>query len=151
MRRRQFVTGALGLSIALGTGPVAAADLPSPIGDWRTIDDRTQNPRAIVQVYEQGGLLYGRVKQILDQHYANAVCQHCSGYAENKPVLGLVIMQGLKPDGAQWDGGTILNPEDGKVYRCRIHLSPGGETLLVRGFIGTPMLGRTQTWQRVAG
>jgi len=145
MRRRQFVTGALGLSIALGTGPVAAADRPSPF------DDRTQNPRAIVQVYEQGGLLYGRVKQILDQHYANAVCQHCSGYAENKPVLGLVIMQGLKPDGAQWDGGTILNPEDGKVYRCRIHLSPGGETLLVRGFIGTPMLGRTQTWQRVAG
>lgn len=150
MRRRQFVTGALGLSIALGAGPVLAADLASPIGDWRTIDDHSHKPRAIVQVYERDGLLYGRVKQILDPHYADAVCQHCSGYAANKPVLGLVIIQGLKADGAQWDGGTVLNPEDGKLYRCRIRVAPGGQTLLVRGFIGTPMLGRTQIWQRVA-
>jgi uncharacterized protein (DUF2147 family) len=137
--------------MALGAGPASAAGPSSPVGDWRTIDDHTHKPRAIVRVYEQNGLLYGRVTQILDHHYDGVVCQHCAGYAANKPVLGLVIIQGLKPDGNQWDGGTVLNPEDGKVYRCRMHLAPGGDTLLVRGYIGTPMLGRTQTWQRISG
>lgn len=150
MRRRDFVTGALGLSIALGAGPVAAADVSSPVGDWRTIDDRTNKPRAIVQVYERNGLFYGRVKQILDHHYDGVICQHCAGYAANRPVLGLVLISGLRPEGNAWDGGTILNPENGKIYRCRMHLRAGGEELIVRGYIGTPMIGRTQVWQRLS-
>lgn len=151
MQRRAFVAGGLGLTLALGAGPVAAADLTSPVGDWRTIDDHSHKPRAIVQVYEQNGLLYGRVKEILDHKYDGVICQHCAGYAANKPVLGLVLINGLKPEGQAWDGGTILNPENGKVYRCRVHLASGGETLIVRGYIGTPMIGRTQIWQRMAG
>lgn len=150
MQRRAFVTGAVGLAIALGAGPVVAADLASPVGDWRTIDDHSHKPRAIVQVYERNGLLYGRVKEILDHKYDGVICQHCAGYAANQPVLGLVLINGLKPEGGAWDGGTILNPENGKVYRCRMHLTEGGETLIVRGYIGTPMIGRTQIWQRVA-
>lgn len=153
MRRRDVMAGLLGAaSLALGPQAWAAAtaDLGSPVGDWRTIDDRTKTPRAVVQLYENKGLLYGRVTKILDHKYDGVICQHCAGYAANQPVLGLVLINGLKPEGQAWDGGTLLNPEDGKVYRCRMHLTNGGETLIVRGYIGTPLIGRTQTWQRLS-
>lgn len=153
MLRRDFMAGLAGLGLALAAGPfsAAAADLTSPVGDWRTIDDVTHKPRAIVQVYERDGLLYGRVKEILDHKYDGVTCHDCAGFAAGKPVLGLVLINGLKPMGQAWDGGTILNPENGKVYRCRMHLTEGGEKLIVRGYIGTPMIGRTQTWDRLSG
>ena len=99
--------------------------------------------------FDRGGLLYGKVTGILQSQFAHAVCQNCAGDRQNQPVMGLEILRDMHPDGARWDGGTILNPENGKVYRCRMHLGPDGQTLVVRGFIGTPMIGRTQIWQRM--
>jgi len=127
------------------------AEPASPIGVWRTIDDKTSRARALVQIFARNGLLYGRVTDILDAKYADARCQSCGGDRQNQPVLGLEIIRDMRPDGDQWDGGTILNPETGSVYHCRMHLGPDGQTLVVRGFIGFSLIGRSQTWQRVAG
>ena len=112
MRRRDWLSGAAAIAcaVALGAVPASASDPASPIGVWRTIDDKTNRPRALVQIYARNGLLYGRVTDILDAKYADARCQDCSGDRENQPVLGLEIIRDMKPDGNRWDGGTIINP-----------------------------------------
>jgi uncharacterized protein (DUF2147 family) len=78
-------------------------------------------------------------------------CEKCSGDRKNAPVIGLVIMRGMSPHGAEYDGGDILDPETGSVYRCRLTLSSDGEKLLIRGYLGWSVFGRTQTWIRIEG
>jgi uncharacterized protein (DUF2147 family) len=153
MRRREWLGGVAGFLALQALGPVSAwaSDPASPIGLWRTIDDKTNKPRALVQIVARNGLLFGTVTGILDRKYTDARCQNCSGDRQNQPVLGLEIIRNMRPDGNGWDGGTILNPETGDVYRCRMHLGPNGQTLVVRGFVGISLLGRTQTWQRISG
>ena len=73
----------------------------------------------------------------------------CAGDRQNQSVVGLEIIRDLHPDGDRWRGGTIINPETGDVYHCRFHLGPDGQTLVVRGFIGFSLIGRSQTWQRM--
>jgi uncharacterized protein (DUF2147 family) len=141
------IVGVLALRPALGW----AADPSTVVGVWRTIDDKTNKPRALVQIFERNGLLYGRVIDILDSKYADARCKDCAGDRANQPVLGLEIIRDMQPDGNRWDGGTIINPETGDVYHCRFHLGPDGQTLIVRGFIGFSLIGRSQTWQRMPG
>ncbi len=156
MRRRDWLVGtarlcgAIAVAVMTAWPMMASADqLTSPVGVWRTIDDQTNKPSALVQIFRRDGLLFGRVTGILDRKYTDALCQNCDGDRRNQPVLGLEIMRDMHPDGAQWDGGTILNPQTGKVYHCKMHLGPDGETLVVRGFLGFALIGRTQTWQRV--
>jgi uncharacterized protein (DUF2147 family) len=153
MHRRDWLAGMVGVLVS-GMVPACgawASDLASPIGVWRTIDDKTNKPRALVRIFTRNGLLYGRVTTILDGTHADARCQDCSGDRQNQPVLGLEIIRDMRPDGDHWDGGTILNPETGDVYHCRMHLGPDGQTLVVRGFIGFSLIGRSQTWQRMPG
>jgi uncharacterized protein (DUF2147 family) len=158
MRRREWLAGAVGFACGLGgglagglAGPAWAANLASPIGLWRTIDDKTNKPRALVQIYPRAGLLFGKVTTILDPKYADAQCQNCSGDRHGQPVLGLEIIRDMHPMGDHWGGGTVLNPQTGDVYHCNMHLGPGGETLVVRGYIGFSLIGRSQTWQRMPG
>ena len=153
MHRREWLSGLAATAGVMMVRPIWAwaADPATVIGIWRTIDDKTNKPRALVQIFERNGLLYGRVSGILDSKYANARCQDCSGDRANQPVLGLEIIRNMQPDGNRWDGGTILNPETGDVYHCRFHLGPDGQTLIVRGFIGFSLIGRSQTWQRMPG
>jgi uncharacterized protein (DUF2147 family) len=153
MHRRDWLAGMV-VAVVSGMVPACwawASDPASPIGVWRTIDDKTNKPRALVQIFTRNGLLYGRVTTILDGTHADARCQDCSGDRQNQPVLGLEIIRDMHPDGDRWDGGTILNPETGDVYHCRMHLGPDGQTLVVRGFIGFSLIGRSQTWQRMPG
>jgi uncharacterized protein (DUF2147 family) len=153
MRRREWLAGAAWLAVAQAAGPAVAwaAGPASPLGLWRTIDDQTNKPRALVLIFARDGMLFGRVTSIFDARYADARCQDCAGDRKGQPVIGLEIMRDMKPDGSRWDGGTILNPQTGDVYRCSMHLGPGGETLVVRGFIGFSLIGRSQTWQRMPG
>ena len=130
--------------------PSWGADLSSPVGEWRTIDDNTHQPKAIVKIFETNGKLYGVVEKSLVEHPAHTNCDDCTDDRKGKPIIGLDIIRGLQKDGDQWDGGTILDPENGKVYRCKMTLQNGGQELAVRGFIGISLLGRTQVWQRVS-
>jgi len=121
---------------------------PSPVGLWQTVDDHTGKPRGLVRVFESQGRLYGDVVQILDPDKAGALCVSCTDDRKNKPVQGLQIIRGMQPDGDGWSGGTILDPETGTTYRCSMHLADGGRKLVVRGYVGISLLGRSQTWIR---
>jgi uncharacterized protein (DUF2147 family) len=118
----------LALSLALTTlsPPVRAADLSSPVGEWRTIDDATGAPRALVRIVERDGALVGVVEKPLMAHPAQTRCDACTDDRRGQPIVGMEIIRGLRRDGDGWGGGTILDPENGKIYRCTLALRDGG-------------------------
>ncbi len=120
----------------------------SVTGKWKTIDDQTGEAKSIVEVYERDGKIYGKVIEILNPEKKDAKCQNCKGSDKDKPILGLVIIKGLSKDGNEWSGGQILDPNNGKTYKCTMTLNDANQ-LNVRGYIGISLLGRTQTWTRV--
>lgn len=123
----------------------------SPVGLWKTFDDDSGAAKSLVRIRENQGTLEGRIEKLLDPgDPPDAKCDQCTDERRNLPVLGLLIIRhARKGDGGRWEGGDILDPEDGKVYRLRLTPTPDGRRLEVRGYVGTPLLGRTQTWQRV--
>jgi len=131
------------ISLALAGG--------SPVGKWKTIDDKTNKEKSIVEVYEAGGKIYGKIVQLLQEKDGGAskLCTKCTGADQNKPMIGLVIVKGLKADGDEYTGGTIMDPNDGKVYKCKMEVIAGGAQMKVRGFIGFSLIGRTQMWYKV--
>lgn len=138
----------LGFFLSLGLAVPAFANECSPVGKWRTFDDKTGEAKSIVTISEQSGKLYGQVTEILIVADKNAVCAKCEGDLKDKPVLGLTILSGLEPDGNRWDGGTILEPSTGKTYKASISVIDCGDRLEVRGYRGSRAFGRTQTWVR---
>lgn len=120
----------------------------SPVGIWKTIDDETGKAKSHVEIYEQKGKLYGKVIKILDPKKQNAVCSKCKKDKKNKPILGMVIVEGLEKDGKKWDDGKILDPNKGKIYDVSMELE-SEDKLKVRGYVGFSLLGRTQYWYRV--
>ncbi len=137
----------LGLGLALIT-VAAQAQADSPVGLWRNIDDKTGESKGLIRITENGGALTGRIEAILTKGQEDARCEHCEGDLKDKPVKGMTILQGLRKDKDHWDGGTVLDPNNGKFYKARLKLIEGGKKLELRGYIGTPLLGRTQTWIR---
>jgi uncharacterized protein (DUF2147 family) len=139
------------LAAALALSPAAAwADDASPVGLWKNIDDVTGKPKALIRITESNGVLQGKLEKLFrapDQDQ-NPSCDKCEGVNKDKPILGLMFMWGLKKDGDEYSGGEILDPDNGKVYRSKMVLVEGGKKLKVRGYIGMPMLGRSQTWVR---
>ncbi|MCX5828786.1 MAG: DUF2147 domain-containing protein [Deltaproteobacteria bacterium] len=123
----------------------------SPVGKWKTIDDKTKKEKSIVEIYEANGKIYGKIVQLLQEKDGGAskLCTKCPGADQNKPMIGLVIVKGLAVDGNEYTGGTIMDPNDGKVYKCKIEVTEGGTQMKVRGFIGFSLLGRTQVWHKV--
>lgn len=148
---RSAVTVSL-VSAFLCTAALAAIDARGPVGKWRTIDDDSGKPRAIVEIDSSDGELHGKIVKLLNQP-ADApppVCDECEGPRHGKPVLGMTVLWGLAKDGDEWTDGKILDPESGDIYDASIQLSEDGQTLKVRGYLGISLLGRTQTWQRVS-
>lgn len=125
----------------------AAAD-PNPVGLWRTVDDHTHKPRGIVRIYEENGVFFGRIETSFDSEERAGHCEKCTDDRKGAPIVGLVIMRGITRHGAQYQGGEILDPDTGSIYRCRFTLSGDGDKLFIRGFLGIALLGRTQTWFR---
>jgi len=130
--------------------PALALAQNTPVGLWKTIDDDGKTAKSLVRISEQGGTLVGSIDKLLDPtSTADAKCDKCSDDRKDKPVLGLQIIRGVKAeDGGVWGGGEILDPNNGKTYRTRLKPVDGGKKLEVRGYIGTPLFGRTQTWVR---
>ena len=139
------------LALALLAAALPAfADSASPVGLWKNIDDKTGKPKAEIRISETNGVLQGRIEKLFrpaDQDQ-NPICDKCDGADKGKPILGLSIINGMRKDGDEYNGGTILDPENGKVYKSKMKLEDGGRKLDVRGYIGVPMLGRSQTWVR---
>jgi len=148
--RTTFKTLLLALPLSVAAVVAQAADT-SPVGRWQTIDDETGKPKSIVQIEQAAnGTLSGKVVEILQSnHGPNPLCDKCDGERKGKPIKGMTILWGLKPDGtAVWDGGSVLDPAKGKTYKAKVTLTDGGKKLQMRGYIGIEALGRTQTWIR---
>jgi uncharacterized protein (DUF2147 family) len=139
------------LTAAHAPAQATASSLSSPAGRWKTVDDQTGKVKSIVAIREENGELYGKIEKVLDsdQPGPNPLCIHCEGDLKDKPETGMQILWGLQKDGDEWDGGQILDPHNGKIYRCFISLLEGGRKLKVRGYIGFALLGRTEYWQRM--
>lgn len=139
---------ALALSTTLLAGTAWAST--SPVGTWRSIDDKTQQPRSEVVITENQGVLSGKIARVLRPDAdPNAVCDKCSDDRKGQPMVGLEIIRDAKPnrDNSVWEGGRILDPETGRSYNLRMMVTDQGQRLDVRGSIGP--FGRTQTWIRV--
>jgi uncharacterized protein (DUF2147 family) len=127
----------------------ASAAQETPVGLWNTISDRDGKPTGVVEIREVNGELIGVVRGILaDAGPEDSVCGKCSGERKGQRVIGMEILRHMHRDGDEWSGGEILDPENGKTYRASMHLADGGKKLIVRGYIGISLLGRSQTWVR---
>jgi uncharacterized protein (DUF2147 family) len=123
----------------------------TPAGLWKTVDDETKQEKSLVRISEAGGVLSGKVEKVMDPSKQDAKCDKCDGELKDKLVLGMTIIRNVKhnaDDKGLWDGGEILDPNNGKTYKVRMKPVDGGKTLEVRGYIGAPLFGRTQTWVR---
>ncbi|MEO8151675.1 MAG: DUF2147 domain-containing protein [Rhizobacter sp.] len=127
-----------------------AAAQSSPVGLWKTIDDATKTEKSQVRITETNGVLSGHIEKLLaPDAKQDAVCDECTGDRKGKPIVGMAIISGVKKNAETdglWDGGTILDPNNGKTYKLRLKPSEDGKKLEVRGYIGAPLFGRSQTW-----
>lgn len=123
----------------------------SIFGKWKTIDDRTGNPKAIIDIFEKDGLMYGKVEKIVEPGKENALCTKCDGDRKDKPVVGMTIIDGLEEnEDGEWKGKTLFDPEQAMTFRCKIWLNPDNpDELKVRGYLA--FIYRTQTWVRADG
>jgi uncharacterized protein (DUF2147 family) len=131
------------LTLLLTATPAVALD--SIVGKWKTVDDKTGKVLSDVEIYQQGDKLFGKITGLAEPNDAQGkpkVCVKCTGSDKDKPIVGLVIIKGLSPDKDRYKGGTILDPDDGKVYKAEVW-EEGGK-LKVRGYLG--VFYRTQTW-----
>ena len=138
-------------SLLLAAAAGSAMAQATPAGLWKTIDDETKAEKSLVRITDSGGVLSGKVEKILSDQ-PDAKCVDCTDERRGQPVQGMTILRDIRQDASDktlWGGGDILDPNNGKVYKVRLKPIDGGKKLEVRGYIGTPMLGRTQTWIRV--
>ena len=139
----KLLFAALVFTLALVTGIGRAAD--SPVGVWKTVDDKTGKVVSTVEIYDRGGRLSAKITGLTEPNDAQGkpkVCTKCPGADKDKPIVGLVIVKDLSQSGDHYKGGTIMDPEDGKVYKAEIWIEEG--KLKVRGYLG--VFYKTQTW-----
>jgi len=136
------------LAITLVFTSVLISNAQSIFGKWKTIDDETGKEKSIVEIYKVDGKAYAKVLQLLEKGKEDKVCDKCKGAKKDQPVKGMVIINGLSQDDDEWNGGKILDPKNGKEYKCYITLAEANK-LKVRGYIGFALIGRTQYWYRV--
>jgi len=123
----------------------------SPVGRWKTIDDDTGEEKSIVNIWIEDGILYGKIDSLFieEGEEPDPVCDECKGNNKDKPILGMTIVWNMIEGKEYWKGGKILDPENGKIYGCKLKVIENGNKLEMRGFLGISLLGRTQYWIRV--
>jgi uncharacterized protein (DUF2147 family) len=136
-------------AVLVGSAALAQAQMV-PTGLWKTIDDETKQPKALVRITESGGVVTGKIEKLFDPAKQDSVCDLCTDERKNQKVIGLTIIRNVKPDAsdkALWTGGEILDAAKGKTYKTRLKPVDGGQKMEVRGYIG--FFYRTQVWERV--
>lgn len=139
------------LLLSLGpASPVRATDgrLDSPVGLWQALDN-SGKPEGLIRMFEVNGLYYGRIEPSSPTDDRKARCTRCTDDRHNQPIIGLVIIRHLRPQNGKYVGGEILDPHTGRIYGCTLQLTDGGHELLMRGYLGISLLGRSQTWRRI--
>lgn len=146
---KKILIASITLGFLAGQG-LAYADDNSPVGLWKTIDDKTGKTRSVVRIIETNGVLSGKIEKIFPgpNEEQNPKCDKCTDARKDQPVIGMTFLSGLKKDGDDYAGGEILDPDNGQVYRSKITLTDSGKKLKVRGYVGAPIFGRSQVWVR---
>jgi uncharacterized protein (DUF2147 family) len=116
-------------------------------GKWHSFNDETQEIESVIEVYQKDGKAFAKIIEIKNPDRKTAVCDMCKGSNKDKPILGMEILSGLQMNDDEWSGGKILDPKNGKEYKCYIKLVEDNK-LKIRGYIGFSLLGRTAYWQR---
>jgi len=139
-------------TLALAAVAAGASAQNTPVGVWKTIDDDGKTEKSLVRIVDEGGRLSGSIEKLFDASKQDAVCDKCSDERRGKKLVGLTILRNVvrQGDDALWADGDILDPNNGKIYKVRLKPVDDGTRLEVRGYIGMPMLGRTQTWVRAS-
>lgn len=155
LQRRWLVVFFSSISLFFSAVSLAAVKVyDSPVGYWQTIDHDTNNPSSVIKIWrEKNGTLSGKINYIYAEHghKASDVCHKCKGDLRDKPVLGMKMIWDFKPtdDPNFYHRGRILDPTNGKTYKCQMTLKNHGQVLDVHGYIGIPLFGRSDTWYRV--
>lgn len=128
----------------------AWADDSSPVGLWKSIDDHTGKAKSLIRISETDGQFSGKVEKLFrgPGEEPDPKCDKCSDARKDQPIIGMTILSGLKKHDDEYSGGEILDPANGKLYKSKMSVVDGGKKLNVRGYIGAPLFGRTQTWVR---
>ena len=149
MRARR-VTVAAAMFLLIGAGQTPGAE-PTAAGLWQSLDEGSHQPNAWFLIRDNGGLYEGTIVRMFMKpgEDPNVVCDLCKDDRRGKPWLGLDIIRGMKRNGAEYTDGTILDPRDGDLYSAMMTLSPDGQTLVVRGYLGISLLGKNQYWTRL--
>lgn len=124
----------------------------TPVGLWQTISDKDGKVTSEVRIFENGGVVSGKIERVLDpKARPDEKCDKCEDDRKNQPIVGLELLRGLKKaDGKDvWEGGTVVDPNNGTIYKAKVTPIDGGKKLEMRGYVGAPLFGRTQTWIRV--
>ncbi len=129
-------------------GSASSAEATSPVGLWKTIDDKSGQPRGFVRLYESDGKFFAKIEKSFTPGDETGVCSACTDERKNQPIIGLVFMRNLKAQGDEFVDGDILDSDTGTIYRCKFRLEDGGTRLVVRGFVGISLFGRSKTWYR---
>ena len=116
-------------------------------GTWYSKNEETNKIDSVIEVYEKKGKAYAKVIEILDKTIKEPICQNCKDIYKDKPILGLTILKDLEKNGNEWSGGNILDPRNGKIYKCNISLSTPNK-LKLRGYVGISLFGKTSYWER---
>ena len=137
------------LAFTCTLGPSAASDLSSPAGRWQPIDEKTGQPLGLIRIYEDRGLFFGRIEPSSPTDDTSRRCSKCTDERRNQPIIGLLLIRNMRLEGDEYAGGDILDPDSGRIYGCKFRLIDGGRKLIMRGYIGLSLFGRSQTWRRL--
>jgi uncharacterized protein (DUF2147 family) len=149
-KMRRFAVLGLLLFPFLSVSTLTGSPL-SPVGYWKTIDDKTGELKSIVKIWEEQGQLKGRIEKLFPKpdEDPNPKCEECTGERKDKPILGMVFLWKFVRDEDRWVDGKVLDPENGKIYHCTLKVVDRGRKLEVFGYIKIIFkIGRTQTWLR---
>ena len=147
--QRSMIVG-LVLLFGVAALPLRAAE-PTATGLWEQADERTGKPESWFKITERNGIFEGAFAKIFFKpgEDPNWVCDKCQGADKGRPVQGLTFIRGMQRNGLAYEGGTIMDPRDGQVYRALMRLTPDGKTLEVRGYLGIALFGQSQIWHRL--
>ncbi len=142
------------LGVLIGALPLPAAE-PSAVGLWEQVDENSGKAESWFKISERNGVYQGNIVKMFPKPGEKPggeepwVCDRCEGDERGKPVLGLALIKNMQRNGLSYENGTIMDPRDGKVYRALMRLSPDGQKLEVRGYLGISLFGRSQVWNRL--
>jgi hypothetical protein len=135
----------LGITFSLLLTPVLADD-QEPVGRWGTIDPKTHAVGSIIEITSSNGMLEGKIVKLVqlpgqDPRAIPSTCTQCTGALKGQSLNGMLVLWNLKRDGDAWSGGTFLDTSSGNTYSAKMHLTDGGQKMLVRAYLGIPWIG----------